>query len=50
VLFLVLSLWLLGVLIGAAAHLPPKASLVAGLVVGGWLVALALRERRQAHG
>ncbi|MDT0305571.1 hypothetical protein RM780_01140 [Streptomyces sp. DSM 44917] len=40
------ALAVLGFLIGAAAHLPPSVSLIAGAVIGCWLIAFAVRERR----
>lgn len=47
-LFLVVAVAVFGVMLGTAAHIPPTASLVAGAVIGGWLVVLAVRERRRA--
>ncbi|GAB2878729.1 hypothetical protein [Streptomyces mayteni] len=46
-LFLVVAVAVFGILLGTAAHIPPAASLAAGAVIGGYLVALALRERRR---
>jgi hypothetical protein len=39
-----------GVLLGTAAHVPPSASLAAVVVIGCWLVVLAVRERRRGWG
>ncbi|WP_433340513.1 hypothetical protein [Streptomyces sp. CA-253872] len=49
-LFLVAALLLLGVLLGAVAHLPVAASLLAAAAIGAWLVVFAVRERHRAHG
>ncbi|MEV8567830.1 hypothetical protein AB0436_20020 [Streptomyces sp. NPDC051322] len=38
-------LLLFGVVLGAVAHFPLSVSLVAAAVIGGWLVAFAVRER-----
>ncbi|WP_433543884.1 hypothetical protein ACQPZG_01300 (plasmid) [Streptomyces sp. CA-294286] len=43
---LVAALLLLGVLLGPVAHLPPPVSLIAAAVIGCWLLAFAVRERR----
>lgn len=43
---LVVVFLLLGVLVGAVAHLPLPVSLFAGTVIGGWLTAFLARERR----
>ncbi|MGP3983684.1 hypothetical protein [Streptomyces sp. KR80] len=48
-LFLVAAFLLLGILIGAAAHLPLPAVLAAASAIGGWLIAFGVRERL-AHG
>lgn len=45
--FLVAAFLLLGVLVGAAAHLPPTVALAAGAVLGCWLLIFAYRERRR---
>lgn len=47
--FLVAAFLLLGVLVGAAAQLPPTVALAAGAVLGGWLLIFAYRERGRAH-
>ncbi|MGP3922011.1 hypothetical protein [Streptomyces sp. 8N616] len=44
-LFLVAALLVFGVLVGAAAHLPLPVTLIAASVIGGWLLAFAVRER-----
>ncbi|GAB2619448.1 hypothetical protein GCM10027168_59500 [Streptomyces capparidis] len=44
-LFLVAALLLLGILVGAAAHLPLSVTLVAAAVIAGWLLAFGVRER-----
>lgn len=46
-LFLVAALMLLGVVMGAVAHVPLPVSLVAAAVIGVWLAVFAVRER---HG
>ncbi|MEU6082531.1 hypothetical protein [Streptomyces sp. NPDC047108] len=48
-LFVVAALLLLGVLVGAAAHLPLPVTLIVATVIGGWLLAFGIRERI-AHG
>ncbi|WP_208875572.1 hypothetical protein [Streptomyces armeniacus] len=47
--FLVAAFLLLGVLVGAAAHLPPAVALTAGAVLGCWLLIFAYRERRRTR-
>lgn len=47
-LFLVASLLLLGIIAGAAAHLPPDVSLVSGAAIAVCLLGFAVRERRRA--
>ncbi|MEU8673252.1 hypothetical protein [Streptomyces sp. NPDC048560] len=42
---LVAALLLLGIVLGAVAHLPPAVSLAACAVIGGWLAVFAVRER-----
>ncbi|EFL02762.1 predicted protein [Streptomyces sp. SPB78] len=49
-LVLVAALLLLGVVLGAVAHVPVAVSLVAGAAIGAWLVVFAVRERRRTHG
>jgi uncharacterized integral membrane protein len=49
VFLLVAALLLLGVLLGAVAHLPVPVSLLAAAVIGGWLLVFALRERHARH-
>jgi hypothetical protein len=44
-LFLVAALLLLGVLVGAAAHLPLPVTLIAAAAIGGWLLVFGVRER-----
>lgn len=46
---LVAALLLLGIMLGAVVQLPFSVSLVAGAVIGGWLVVFAVRERRARH-
>ncbi|EME99946.1 hypothetical protein J7W19_01085 [Streptomyces mobaraensis NBRC 13819 = DSM 40847] len=46
--FLVLALFLLGVLTGTAAHVPLSVTLVSAAAILVWLAAFAVRERR-AH-
>lgn len=48
--FLVAAFLLLGVLLGAVAHTPPEVSVMAGAVIGAWLLAFAVRERRRNRG
>ncbi|MER7695415.1 MULTISPECIES: hypothetical protein [unclassified Streptomyces] len=45
VLVLVAALLLLGIALGAVAHIPLPLTLVAASVIGGWLLAFAVRER-----
>ncbi|SOD59249.1 hypothetical protein SAMN06297387_101556 [Streptomyces zhaozhouensis] len=49
-LFLVFALAGLGVLTGAAAHLPVDLTLVAGCGIATWLALFAVRERLAARG
>ncbi|WNF29751.1 hypothetical protein RI138_24580 [Streptomyces sp. C11-1] len=44
-LFLVVALLLLGVVLGAVAHLPLPLSLAAATAIGCWLLVFAVRER-----
>ncbi|MFJ2172924.1 hypothetical protein ACIOHE_08465 [Streptomyces sp. NPDC087851] len=44
--FLVAALLLMGVVLGAVAHVPPQVALVAATVTGGWLLLFAAREFR----
>lgn len=46
VLVLVAALLLLGIALGAVAHLPFPVSLAAATVIGCWLLIFAVRERR----
>lgn len=50
-LVLVAALLLLGILLGAVAHLPLPLTLAAAAVVGAWLLIFAVRERtsRRTH-
>ncbi|MEW2414611.1 hypothetical protein AB0953_12905 [Streptomyces sp. NPDC046866] len=48
-LFLVGALLVLGVVIGAAAHVPVPVSLVAGCAIALWLALFAARERLRGH-
>ncbi|MFF4604418.1 hypothetical protein ACFY12_17035 [Streptomyces sp. NPDC001339] len=48
-LFLVAALVLLGIVLGAAAHLPLSATLVAAAAISGWLLVFSLRELRARH-
>ncbi|MEW2164871.1 hypothetical protein AB0912_18045 [Streptomyces sp. NPDC007084] len=45
-LFLVAALLLLGVVVGAAAHLPLPVTLVAAVAIGCWLLFYSLRRHR----
>ncbi|MBC2876578.1 MULTISPECIES: hypothetical protein [Streptomyces] len=47
--FLVLALFLLGVLTGTAAHVPLPVTLVSTAAILAWLAAFAVRERSRAH-
>ncbi|WP_328906000.1 hypothetical protein OG230_25185 [Streptomyces sp. NBC_00234] len=42
---LVAALLLLGVVLGAVAHLPTDVSLTASVLIGCWLAVFAVRER-----
>ncbi|MFI1184937.1 hypothetical protein [Streptomyces californicus] len=44
-LVLVAALLLLGILVGAVAHVPLPLSLAAAAVIGCWLLVFAVRER-----
>ncbi|WP_199854446.1 hypothetical protein [Streptomyces sp. CS149] len=50
-LVLVAALLLLGILLGAVAHMPLPLTLAAAAVIGCWLLIFAVRERssRRAH-
>ncbi|MFE2974056.1 hypothetical protein [Streptomyces sp. NPDC057644] len=50
-LVLVAALLLLGIVLGAVAHLPLPLTLVAATVIGCWLLIFAVRERtsRRTH-
>jgi hypothetical protein len=45
-LFLVAAFLLLGVVVGAATHLPLPVTLVAALAIGCWLLVYGLRKHR----
>ncbi|MFF8537965.1 hypothetical protein ACN6K9_006672 [Streptomyces sp. SAS_267] len=45
-LFLVAAFLLLGVVVGAAAHLPLPVTLAASAVIGCWLLVYGLRKHR----
>ncbi|WP_099055411.1 hypothetical protein [Streptomyces lydicus] len=47
-LFLVVALFLFGVLLGTAGHVPVPVTVTAGIVVAAWLVVFFLRERRKS--
>ena len=46
---LVAALLLMGIMLGAVVQLPASVSLVAGTVIGCWLIVFAVRERRARH-
>ncbi|MCX4546224.1 hypothetical protein [Streptomyces sp. NBC_01565] len=48
-LFLVGALLVLGIVLGAVAHVPVPVSLVAGLAIALWLALFATRERLSGH-
>ncbi|MGW7459691.1 hypothetical protein [Streptomyces sp. NPDC054797] len=48
-LFLVGALLVLGVILGAVAHLPVPVSVAAGLAIALWLAVFAARERLPGH-
>ncbi|RII11148.1 hypothetical protein DSC45_29245 [Streptomyces sp. YIM 130001] len=48
-LFLIAALLVLGIIAGAAAQIPPVASLVAGTAIAAWLLAFFIGERRRAR-
>ncbi|MER5885493.1 hypothetical protein ABT160_16815 [Streptomyces sp. NPDC001941] len=52
-LFIVAALLVLGMVLGAVAHVPVPVSLAATALIGAWLVVFAARERlarrRQQH-
>ncbi|WP_411104167.1 hypothetical protein [Streptomyces sp. cmx-4-9] len=48
-LFLVGALLVLGVVLGAVAHVPVPVSVVGGLVIALWLALFAARERLFGH-
>ncbi|MEU6760111.1 hypothetical protein [Streptomyces sp. NPDC046685] len=48
-LFLVGALLVLGVILGAVAHLPVPVSVAAGLAIALWLAVFAARERLSGH-
>ncbi|GFH35579.1 hypothetical protein [Streptomyces pacificus] len=43
---LVAAVALLGILLGAVAHVPPPLSAAAAAAIAGWLLVFAVRERR----
>ncbi|CAM5512607.1 hypothetical protein SABIM44S_03397 [Streptomyces abikoensis] len=47
--FLVAAVLLLGVLVGAAAHLPLPVLIPAATAIALWLLVFAVRERRREH-
>lgn len=47
-LFLVVALFLFGVLLGTAGHVPAAVSAVAGIAIAAWLAVFFVRERRKA--
>ncbi|MGW1837889.1 hypothetical protein [Streptomyces sp. NPDC002067] len=47
-LFLVAALLMMGILLGAAAHLPVSVTLLAAAVIAGWLLVFSVRERRNS--
>ncbi|QNP65430.1 hypothetical protein [Streptomyces genisteinicus] len=47
---LVAALLVMGIMLGAVVQLPASASLVAGTVIGCWLIVFAVRERRARRG
>ncbi|WUN50279.1 hypothetical protein OHA05_36410 [Streptomyces sp. NBC_00306] len=48
--FLVAAFLVLGVIVGAAAHLPLPVTLVAAVAIGCWLIIYGLRRRRAHNG
>lgn len=46
---LVAALLLLGMMLGAVTQLPLSVSLAASAVIGAWLLAFAVRERRSSR-
>ncbi|MEU9981135.1 hypothetical protein [Streptomyces sp. NPDC050856] len=44
-LFVVAALLVLGVVLGAVAHVPVPVSVVAAAAIGAWLLVFAVRER-----
>ncbi|MEJ8646075.1 hypothetical protein WKI68_42300 [Streptomyces sp. MS1.HAVA.3] len=48
-LFLVGALLVLGVILGAVAHVPVPVSVAAGLAIALWLALFAARERLSGH-
>ncbi|MGW3661897.1 hypothetical protein [Streptomyces sp. NPDC005141] len=49
-LFLVAAFLLLGVVVGAAAHLPLAITLTASVAIGCWLLVYGLRRHRAGNG
>ncbi|WP_187283205.1 hypothetical protein [Streptomyces sp. t39] len=47
---LVAALLVMGIMLGAVVQLPASVSLVAGALIGCWLIAFAVRERRARRG
>ncbi|MFJ6791935.1 hypothetical protein [Streptomyces angustmyceticus] len=47
-LFLVVALFLFGVLMGTAGHVPVPVTVVAGLAIVAWLAVFFTKERRKA--
>ncbi|MEU3713673.1 hypothetical protein [Streptomyces catenulae] len=46
---LAFALLVLGVFLGAVAHLPPPVSIVAGSLISAWLLVFLIREHRSGH-
>ncbi|MFG2140841.1 hypothetical protein [Streptomyces sp. NPDC048650] len=47
-LFLVVALFLFGVLLGTAGHVPVPLTVVAGIAITTWLAVFFVRERRKS--
>ncbi|MEE4418144.1 hypothetical protein [Streptomyces bugieae] len=47
-LFLVLAVFLFGVLLGTAGHVPAAVTVVAGIAITAWLAVFFVRERHKA--
>lgn len=46
---IVFALLLLGIFLGAVAHIPVPVSVVAGSLIAAWLLAFMVRERRSGR-